>query len=361
MSVLGTSSAEPELIIEPIIGWRSWRTVRTEDGPRLQSPQQGTLWPTSGRLIGQCEHEHVPLPARACLCGVNAFADAHELIASHPCYSSQPIIGQVALTGEVRCFERGWRGQHAQPVKIWARTHRHRRAAREVAAQYGIEYAGVVGAKDSPWAERSRPIYWAAAAWTALAAMSAIGLMIWPLPEAYEGANQAHEAAFWSLTAACALLSLFISYHQATLPLTRIVRFVCGRLGLMAAAALALVLMNSYSLASVPRPMKAGDMIKRMEAQVGAPLLYTTDDEDLPSPVRNYVKTHNLQAPEPSDLAAQLGISDMLIPDQTVCTQPRRITWCYDGDQLIASRDAQPRHATTEPWSVATVSTSAIS
>lgn len=157
--------ASPELLIDPVLGWRGWSIAGHlhDESLVFASPQQGDLW-HQGRLSwnGSCkcdisqdpdqykriksmiaEIESSPkyvemrsqgrrhaylyilyalkkLTPADCHCGINAFASSAHLQQAMLTLGSIEAVGQVALTGTVRCFEKGWRAEHGQIVRVWA-------------------------------------------------------------------------------------------------------------------------------------------------------------------------------------------------------------------------------------------------
>jgi hypothetical protein len=137
---------------EAIVGWRSWDVI---DGS-LVSPSKGAIW-EGGALewdgVCRCAASQVPSRARRllarlglapahCVCGINAYLDREQLTAA--AYMSLPAVGVVELTGEVRTFERGYRGQKARACKMWATDLYFQDRVEAAARQAGVEYGGVI-------------------------------------------------------------------------------------------------------------------------------------------------------------------------------------------------------------------------
>lgn len=198
-SILGDLGRTPDLF-EPIIGWRAWQVQSVNGHHTLCSPQMGTPW-TSGKLTAstlchcgaskQAEqgsffdtyddllddmdmwdddeiegisveeiraslvntHGHVADRGQAvirsiaeglCACGVNAFADLELLLASPYAEGPDIVIGQVALSGAVRCYERGYRAEHGQIMRVWAVDESVAQQARHIADHSGFAYAGTL-------------------------------------------------------------------------------------------------------------------------------------------------------------------------------------------------------------------------
>jgi hypothetical protein len=170
--------------IEPIIGWRGLTFgEQAEERPaqpriydsvsKFKSPSLGDLWP-AGRLSwdmdcrchapGQaqqlviteyfggvpCYHTNLEyqridqltaeLAPELCRCGINAFARRGRLLGTE--YGSCPMIAQVALWGQVRKFERGYRAEHSQILRVWSAREASRDRVVELCEREGIEYAG---------------------------------------------------------------------------------------------------------------------------------------------------------------------------------------------------------------------------
>lgn len=184
-----------QLLIEPIIGWRTW-SVRKENGqPSFISPFQQTVWDrgslnwngvcgcektrtatqrqidkfqaaldmlnshaevdTHPELIEQKQKAMQRLAeagdADQCHCGINAFSLPGQVL-------DDPImnmvcghaIGQVALSGLVRGYEYGWRAERAQIVRVWtgAMPEADPKLVRAAAEAAGAQYMGRV---DDVW------------------------------------------------------------------------------------------------------------------------------------------------------------------------------------------------------------------
>lgn len=174
-------------LIDPIIGWRGWNV----DQDHFVSPDQGTPWTSRGELVWdkRCRCRTFPFfktiqkvvsgvtsgviwsvssslpinavkvgpsqpapaaPASAssdpCHCGINAFAARDQLALSRYLVRRRHrthAVGTVALAGEVRVFERGYRADRARVDKVWATSWRYRRQVRSVAQVAGAQYMGV--------------------------------------------------------------------------------------------------------------------------------------------------------------------------------------------------------------------------
>lgn len=130
---------------EPIIAWRAWSV----GGGQLLSPHQGDVW-AGGKLewAGQCQCSQA-LKGQDCHCGVNAYASEHELIegAGNLLRIGTMVVGQVALEGEVRVFERGFRAERARVLRVWSLSADSRVIddVSRLCTRDGVEFAGVHG------------------------------------------------------------------------------------------------------------------------------------------------------------------------------------------------------------------------
>lgn len=119
----------------------------------------------SGRISAGAPHEMrddlIGLIDEAddCRCGVNAFDNALDLLGSSALKdrntwaapsSSAPVIGEVALSGHVRVFARGYRAEKARVVSLSAMRFRDRSRVRTWCAANNARYDGLV----RPW------VYW---------------------------------------------------------------------------------------------------------------------------------------------------------------------------------------------------------
>lgn len=155
------TSAAPDLV-EPILGWRCWQAVEAVDGSAaLGSVVYPTVWPRRRRFDAQCEaahwhlrapfrrtHEH-PAPAASCGCGVYAVPDVERALRyldwdGGGRRSHLRVLGLVRLWGVVLECDRGWRAEHAYPLRLYVVSPTRRRrdgdeaaVAAELAA-YGV-------------------------------------------------------------------------------------------------------------------------------------------------------------------------------------------------------------------------------
>jgi hypothetical protein len=137
-------------LIAPLVGWRAWNVVSTEDGWRLQSTHMGDPWPVGEPLEAKCHRDrviagglpyharHEP-PHRSCQCGVYgasspeeatqyfvpSWADLSPLPAPKLDESYVPrAVGRVSLWGRVLECSQGYRATKAYPAEIFLPRHR---------------------------------------------------------------------------------------------------------------------------------------------------------------------------------------------------------------------------------------------
>lgn len=127
--MLGNNN-ETHLVIEPIIGWRAWDA---RESGKLFSPSRGDEWPAEGLTAELCPDHPAAEDADDCHCGINAWVSEAELARS--AYGRTEVWGEVALTGRVRQFDLGWRGEHGRPRKLWVRDNQP--LADAISARYG--------------------------------------------------------------------------------------------------------------------------------------------------------------------------------------------------------------------------------
>jgi hypothetical protein len=123
---------------EPIVAWRSWRVLRSADGPRLASVVRPTVWEPRRELVGECLTQRRRVwvfgrrtptvhdaPDLGCGCGIYATEDAAlaglYVSVAEPEHRHVPtrVIGLVSLWGRVLACTRGWRGELAYPARIY--------------------------------------------------------------------------------------------------------------------------------------------------------------------------------------------------------------------------------------------------
>lgn len=102
-----TGRDEPLWTPEPIIGYRGWEwSGRRLVGAYVEWEQAKIEAKHEGR-----DGKDHPAPQWDCLCGVNVYKDPIQARAF-------PILGKIALTGEVIEFENGYRGQYGEILEI---------------------------------------------------------------------------------------------------------------------------------------------------------------------------------------------------------------------------------------------------
>jgi hypothetical protein len=114
----------------PIVGWRLWAAGHQRQGWTLRSPFHHTTWEAREPLEARCGAGRRPwrrrpphhAPQLGCDCGIYAltwpsfvryagFGMLHD--------KQLPVLGEVALWGEVVEAERGWRAQFAYPTRLF--------------------------------------------------------------------------------------------------------------------------------------------------------------------------------------------------------------------------------------------------
>jgi hypothetical protein len=142
--------------VTPIVGWRAWRALETEDGVRLSSVVFSLLWQPRSELRAVCQPYPSPGPAyparhpapqRGCNCGIYAGATVAQAEPyldgySHLSGGAPVVLGRVALWGTVVEGAGGWRASHAYPHELFVLGRREPRAdADDLAAalaEYGV-------------------------------------------------------------------------------------------------------------------------------------------------------------------------------------------------------------------------------
>jgi hypothetical protein len=124
--------SEPEISIEPILGWRIWHVDPRPGRPGLRSWSQTADWPAGRRLEAGCRSllglgwrgHGAPRPGHRC--GIYAFRerrDAEVLLrrlgpVGRAAGRLPAAIGQVSLWGRVIENTGGWRAQFAYPYDL---------------------------------------------------------------------------------------------------------------------------------------------------------------------------------------------------------------------------------------------------
>ncbi|HEX4678151.1 MAG TPA: hypothetical protein VH210_02945 [Gaiellaceae bacterium] len=143
----------------PVVGWRTWLASPRGSSCALRSPFQRATWPMYEPLEARCTIPRIRWPRRpphhapqfTCECGIYAavwrsFAPQFGLgIACN----GLPVLGEVALWGDVVEAERGWRGQYAYPARLFVpMIDRKEDQAFDIAEGlrgYGVEVTVVAG------------------------------------------------------------------------------------------------------------------------------------------------------------------------------------------------------------------------
>ena len=119
--------------VEPFEAWRAWQVVRRDGEYSLRSVVQPTLWPAGQALVAEClagrglfpflrrRRRRHDAPDAECRCGIYAapLERIGQYVADAPCRGVARVLGRVALWGTVVECERGCRGSHAYPTKIY--------------------------------------------------------------------------------------------------------------------------------------------------------------------------------------------------------------------------------------------------
>jgi len=114
--------------VEPTVGWRVWHAVDDGVSTSLLSVVHKTFWPRCAPLEATCRCFRLSVwpfrrtrheaPASGCTCGIYA-ANVETVRLYLPDHFGTtrrvPVIGRVALWGEVHEHEHGWRATYAYP------------------------------------------------------------------------------------------------------------------------------------------------------------------------------------------------------------------------------------------------------
>jgi hypothetical protein len=123
--------------IQPVVGWRFWRTVSTRESLALSSIFWNVHWPADEPLRASCMRTplHLPFPrlfkrelheapGARCECGIYAVSRPASvafgaMVRECEQHTSCPVIGRVLLWGSVHEHEQGWRGTFAYPERLY--------------------------------------------------------------------------------------------------------------------------------------------------------------------------------------------------------------------------------------------------
>jgi hypothetical protein len=106
------------MFIEPTIGVRAWRVV---DG-RLSSLTKSDIWLPGEPMHAMCggrkaaDTSHTP-PQKGCTCGV--YAVKKLSILRDQDYHADGVLGFVQLWGRIMVGAKGYRAEHAYPLKLF--------------------------------------------------------------------------------------------------------------------------------------------------------------------------------------------------------------------------------------------------
>ena len=116
----------------PVVGWRVWVVMDTEEGLRLGSVIHEGRWTPGTTALAACRRQEDvfaaplpphPTPSAECACGFHAARDSVDALAylrgrDDPTTVCR-IVGEVALWGRLVETERGWRASAAYPVRLY--------------------------------------------------------------------------------------------------------------------------------------------------------------------------------------------------------------------------------------------------
>jgi hypothetical protein len=119
--------ASPDILIEPIEGWRTWNLSEDPpEGPLLHPVGPGDAWRPRRPLVARCgatpflslfrQPHQAPNPG--CTCGIYAARSLQALDRPRPAWPPPTVVGTVSLWGRVIEHERGWRAAHAYPARL---------------------------------------------------------------------------------------------------------------------------------------------------------------------------------------------------------------------------------------------------
>ena len=160
----GLVEAEPPDLIEPIVGFRSWRIFRSgQTAGQLSSPSFPVIWSTP-TLSAECHRlrtaedllrEQHSAPAPDCGCGIGAY---HAPTAEFSKVDYRGVSGIVTVWGRIEVDSEGMRAEHArvEALAIYSRWSRpQREAVARVADDLGVDVVDLheLGAAASGYGE----------------------------------------------------------------------------------------------------------------------------------------------------------------------------------------------------------------
>ena len=116
---------------DPLLGWRVWLLLETDEGVRLSSVVYRELWPVRAPAQVRCVEGRclgATWPNVGHSCGIHAFKEraqaldfpAHWEAVRVPLarFPDTYVVGQVSLWGRVSEHEAGYRAQYAYPYSL---------------------------------------------------------------------------------------------------------------------------------------------------------------------------------------------------------------------------------------------------
>lgn len=125
--------ASPEDAWDALLAaYRQAREGEHEPRYLLQSASSHYTWPTQDPVVA-INRDGMPAAKGA---GVYAFKEASQLNSM----TQEPVVGEVALWGEVIEHEQGYRARYAYPARLWVRprVRNAHEVARELGRTYGV-------------------------------------------------------------------------------------------------------------------------------------------------------------------------------------------------------------------------------